>query len=210
MDELNFNSVETVPNLNASAAFQVDSGKVFKEDVDMVPTIIDKSLSYMPWGGDNMMPYNILKLIEDDETLSTCQQFNAEVCYGSGLKYDTEACTATVKQQVEDFLLDNALPSYFLGVCQDFKHFAFCVSVIILNTEGTRIVRLLRKEACYCRLSPAVILLPCDWQLRASLVIDPLPSLALEPTQLNIIVRSANALSNNVFAVSLLDNLNAE
>ena len=47
MDELNFNSVETVPNLNASAAFQVDSGKVFKEDVDMVPTIIDKSLSCM-------------------------------------------------------------------------------------------------------------------------------------------------------------------
>ena len=86
--------------MNASAAFQVDSGKVFKEDVDMVPTIIDKSLSYMPWGGDNMMPYNILKLIEDDETLSTCQQFNAEVCYGSGLKYDTEACTATVKQLI--------------------------------------------------------------------------------------------------------------
>ncbi|MBO5540191.1 MAG: hypothetical protein J5980_04515 [Muribaculaceae bacterium] len=54
----------------------------------MVPTIIDKSLSYMPWGGDNMMPYNILKLIEDDETLSTCQQFNAKVCYGSGLKYN--------------------------------------------------------------------------------------------------------------------------
>ncbi len=84
--ELNFSSVETIPGLNASAAFQVDSGKVFKEDVNMVPTIIDKSLSYMPWGGDNMMPYNILKLIEDDETLSTCQQFNAEVCYGSGLR----------------------------------------------------------------------------------------------------------------------------
>jgi len=53
--ELNFNSVETIPGLNASAAFfspllerlkgQVDSGKVVKEDVDMVPTIIDKSLS---------------------------------------------------------------------------------------------------------------------------------------------------------------------
>lgn len=95
--ELNFISVETVPGLNASAAFfsptlerlkgQVDSGKVFKEDVEMVPTIIDKSLSYMPCGGENMMPYNILKLIEDDETLSTCQQFNAEVCYGSGINY---------------------------------------------------------------------------------------------------------------------------
>ena len=99
MDVLNFNSVETVPGLNASAAFQVDSGKVFKEDCDIVPTVIDKSLSYMPWGGDNMMPYNILKLIEDDETLSTCQQFNAEVCYGSGLKYDTEAMHTTASSR---------------------------------------------------------------------------------------------------------------
>ena len=153
--ELNFNSVETIPNLNASAAFQVDSGKVFKEDTDIVPVIVDDTLSYMPWGGDNAMPYNILKLIEDDETLSTCQMFNAEVCYGSGLEYDTSECSASVKQQVEDFLLDNALPSYFLGVCQDFKHFAFCVSVVILNADGSKIVRLLRKEACYCRLSPA-------------------------------------------------------
>ena len=151
--ELNFSSVETIPGLNASAAFQVDSGKVFKEDVDMVPTIIDKSLSYMLWGGDNMMPYNILKLIEDDETLSTCQQFNAEVCYGSGinssmlgieeLMSNGERVTSNdfhrICREIEEFTLDNALPSYFLGVCQDFKHFAFCVSVIILNTEGTRI-----------------------------------------------------------------------
>ena len=153
--ELNFNSVETIPNLNASAAFQVDSGKVFKEDTDIVPVIVDDNLSYMPWGGDNAMPFNILELIESDETLSTCQMFNAEVCYGSGLEYNTDECAPAVKQQVEDFLLDNALPSYFLGVCQDFKHFAFCVSVIILNADGSKIVRLLRKEACYCRLSPA-------------------------------------------------------
>ena len=26
-----------------------------------------------------------------------------------------------IKKEVEDFTLDNALPSYFLGVCQDFK-----------------------------------------------------------------------------------------
>ena len=31
----------------ASAAFKTDSGKVFKEDVDIVPTIINKSLSCM-------------------------------------------------------------------------------------------------------------------------------------------------------------------
>ena len=71
--ELNFNSVETIPVLNASAAFKTDSGKVFKEDVDIVPTIIDKSLSYIPWGSDNNMPYHIIDLIESDETLATCR-----------------------------------------------------------------------------------------------------------------------------------------
>ena len=153
--ELNFNSVKTIANLNASAAFQVDSGKVFKEDTDIVPVIIDERLSYVPWGGDNNLPYHILDLIESDETLSTCQQFNAEVCYGSGLRYNVDESTKAVKQEVEDFLLDNAVAQYWLGVCHDFKHFAFCVSVIILNAEGNKVVRLMRKEACYCRLTPA-------------------------------------------------------
>ena len=38
--ELNFNIVEAIPYLNASAAFKVDSGKVFKDDVYIVSVII--------------------------------------------------------------------------------------------------------------------------------------------------------------------------
>lgn len=155
MDLLNFNSVETLPNQSARVAFQVNSSAVFKEDVDIVPVVIDDTLSYMPWGGDNQLPFNILKLIEDDETLSTCQMFNAEVCFGGGLRYDTCLASAAVKSEVEDFFLDNDIASYYLGVCQDFKHFGFAVSVIILSRDGTKIVRLLRKEACYCRFAPA-------------------------------------------------------
>lgn len=152
---LNFNSVENLPGLNAKAVFKVNSSAVFKEDVDIVPTIVDDSLSYVPWGGDNQMPFNILDLIEKDETLATCQIFNAEVCFGSGLQYDCAQASASVKSEVEDFTLDNDLASYFLGVCQDFKHFGIAVSVIILNEDGTKIVRLIRKEACYCRFAPA-------------------------------------------------------
>ncbi len=37
---LTFNSVDTIPVLNASAAFKTVSGKVFKEDVDIVPVIV--------------------------------------------------------------------------------------------------------------------------------------------------------------------------
>ena len=71
-------NIETIPNLNASDAFKVDSGKVFKEDMDIVPIIIDETLFYVPWSGNNAMAYDILKLIEGDETLATCQMFNAE------------------------------------------------------------------------------------------------------------------------------------
>ena len=152
---LNFNSVETLPNLNAKAAFQVDSSAVFREQGEIVPTIIDDRTAYMPWGGDNQMPFDILNLIESDETLSTCQIFNAEVCYGSGLVYNADASSSQHKEQIEDFFLDNDMASYFLGVSQDFKHFGFAVSVIILNPDGNKIVRLLRKEACYCRFTPA-------------------------------------------------------
>jgi len=136
-DNLNFNSVEDLPGLSAHAIFKVNSSSVFKEDVDIVPTFVDDKLSYIPWGGDNQMPFDILDLIEKDETLATCQCFNAEVRYGSGLRYDTCIASATVKNEVEDFIFDNDLASYFLGVCQDFKHFGFAVSVLILNEDGT-------------------------------------------------------------------------
>ena len=49
--ELNYNSVENVPGYEASAAFTVNSATIFREEVDIVPTIVDENLSYIPWGG---------------------------------------------------------------------------------------------------------------------------------------------------------------
>ena len=155
MEHLIYNSVESLPGYNARALFTVDSSAVFREEIDTVPVRISDTDAYMPWGGDDQMPYGILKLIEDDETLSTCQQFNAEVCYSSGLQYRTTEASPAVTTEVEDFFLTNNIPAYFLGTSQDFKHFGFAVSVIILNAEGTKIVRLLRKEAIYCRFAQA-------------------------------------------------------
>ena len=51
----------------------------------------------------------------------------------------TQSLPAQVRLEVNDFTSDNDLASYFLGVCQDFKHFGFCVSVIILNEDASRI-----------------------------------------------------------------------
>ena len=102
--ELNFYSVETIPVLNTSAALKTDSGKVFKEDTDIVPVVIDETLSYVPWGGGNAMPYKILNLIESDETLATCQMFNAKVCYGWRLADDDLESIGQTLQEVGEKL----------------------------------------------------------------------------------------------------------
>lgn len=148
-------SVHQVPQTNVRAAIVTKTTTVFREANDLNIATTHDGTQYVTWGADDMLPYNLLDLIEKDETLSTCQIFNAEVCYGSGLKYCTEAAPEAVKSEVEDFLLDNPMPDYFLGVCQDFKHYNFSISVIILNEDGDKIVELHRKPACYCRFCPA-------------------------------------------------------
>lgn len=140
---------------NARVAFVTKTTEVFRDGYNFATRMTPDGKEYVCWGGDDQMPYNIIRYIEDDETLSTCQVFNAEVCYGAGLRYCTDAASPRVKEQVEDFILDNPLPDYFLGVCQDLKHFNFAISVIILNDAGDRIVELHRKPACYCRFAPA-------------------------------------------------------
>ena len=153
---LHITGVNDLPGYHATAAFTTKSSEVFKEAEEISPRRVSDKVSYMPWGADDQMPYDIINLIESDETLSTCQMFNAEVCYGSGLVYQTdEMCKRNVVNEVEEFFLDNDMASYFLGVCQDFKHFGFAVSVIILNEQGNKVVRVLRKEACYVRFAPA-------------------------------------------------------
>ena len=156
MNSLELTGVFDIPTLQSRAVFTTQNTElVFREEEDITPVRIDDRLSYMPWGADNKMPYNVMDLIERDETMTTCLQFVSELCYGSGLHYNTDACTPETKSKVDDFLLDNFIPSYFMGVSQDLKHYAFAVSVIILNAEGTEIVSLCRKNACYCRFSPA-------------------------------------------------------
>lgn len=75
MDFLNYNSVETLLGYEARAAFTVNSASVFKEDVDIMLTIVDDTLSYVPWGGDNQMPFDLLALVEKDETAGQSRRF---------------------------------------------------------------------------------------------------------------------------------------
>lgn len=136
------------------AAIVIDSDRVFREDTDTQPVVIAPGYEYMPWGADNNMPYNVIHLIENDETLTTCMDFNAEICYGGGFEFNTDNCDISSKEQIKSFVRRNAISKYFLGTCKDLKYFAFAVSVIILNKNG-QIVSIVRKHTAYCRFAPA-------------------------------------------------------
>ena len=55
-------SVVTIPGAHASAAFTSKTSEVFKEENDIAPIFINERMKYMPWGGDNHMPYKISAL----------------------------------------------------------------------------------------------------------------------------------------------------
>ena len=150
-----FASVENIPVLNAAAAFTPTTTSVFRDSRRTSPLVISDNISVIPWGAGNKMPYRILDLIEQDETLTTCLDTQSELCYGAGLRLCDQDAPQFVKEQIRDFLLSNDLPEYWLGIAKDFKTFGFAVSVLILSRDASRIISIHRKEACYCRFAPA-------------------------------------------------------
>lgn len=147
--------VRDLPGCNASAVFVTRSASIFKEQNDILPLSVSDRITIMPWGADNNLPFDIMNKIDSDETMSTCMEFNAEVLYGAGLTYDTGRASRPVADQVGDFFTHNDMSAYFMGIAKDFKFFNFAVSVIILSADHKKILYLRRKEACYCRFSPA-------------------------------------------------------
>ena len=200
-------SVETIPGVNAKVVFTPDTTTLFKESIDIPNLVINDKTSIVPWGADNLMPYDILNKIEADETLTTCQTFNAEVCYGGGINYCTRDASKQTKQEVEDFLFENNMADYFLGACLDFKHFGFCVSLLILSKDGTRITNIIRKEAADCRFTPAdghgvsKEVLFANWESTDLSQIEHMPLLSLINPWRDLQSRMQNGDKHRKFAV---------
>lgn len=142
-------SIETVED--SSAVFDEDG-----EDVSSTTLPGAKGYKYVNWGADNRLPYELIRLIGVDEVMSQNKLFNVLTCYGAGQKYnDYDTGRPTVDKEIKKWMLHNSIPSFMLEQATDMKYYFFCVSVIILSVDGSRIVRLRHKEACYCRFEKA-------------------------------------------------------
>ena len=110
---------------------------------------------YAPFGPDNMLPYKIKNLIGSDEVTAQNKFFNVLACYGAGLTLQDKDGNVTGNSDALRFKRRNSLSTFFLEQITDMKYFFFSVAVIILSKDGTKINRIVHKDACYCRLSKA-------------------------------------------------------
>lgn len=132
-----------------------DTTQVFADTIDVAPVPVPghPAFTYIPWGEDDQLPYDVIDRIGQDEVTSQNKLFNVLTCYGRGIQFtDTTTHTPTTDPEVRRWRLRQNLPSYFLEQCTDMKYFFMTVTVIILSRDGNHINRIVHKEACDCRI----------------------------------------------------------
>ena len=150
--------VFTIPGSNVqSEIVQVEDTTTvfdsnFEKDVRYETVPGHEGKQYVPWGYDNQLPYNVIRLVNGDEVTAQNKLFNIETCYGTGIEFiDRVTKEPTLDEDIEEWMERQALPSYALEQITDMKYFYFSVAVIILSNDGKRINKIRHKEACYCR-----------------------------------------------------------
>lgn len=150
-----------LPQTNAQAAMSevADTTTVFDSmGAGRIQTrkVPGMNREYVPFGMDDQLPYELMRLVDGDEVTAQNKFFNVITCYGMGPELqDTATGAATTNADAQTWARRNLLPSYFLNQCTDMKYFFFSVAVIILSRDGSHINRLVHKESCYCRLEAA-------------------------------------------------------
>ncbi len=145
----------SLPNTAAQAAIVevADTTHVFDNSTRTaarnVPGLRYKE-RFIPWGHDNRLPLRLRRLIGADEVTAQNKLFNVLCAYGAGPHIDgTDATRAAA-------LLSHSNPqSFLLEQLTDLKYYYCALSVIILNRQGSQIVRIRHKEMAHVRLQEA-------------------------------------------------------
>lgn len=114
-------------------------------------------LRYVPWGDDNQLPYRVAELLGGDEVTAQNKLFNTLTCYGGGLRLldPLTGQEAAPGSEPDEWAFRQSLPSWWLEQCTDMKHYFWTVTVLILSRDGSRVNRIVHKDACHCRLETA-------------------------------------------------------
>lgn len=144
--------------LAMSTVTDASSSVIFDEDANVTPRPVPgyDNYKYIPFGYDDALPFNIIKMIGADEIMSQNKLFNALTCYGAGIQYiDKTTKEETDDDEIARFVMSNSLKEFHIEQCTDMKYFYYSVAVVILNRDRTKIVQVRHKDACFCRFEKA-------------------------------------------------------
>ena len=116
---------------------------------------------YALWGFDNQLPYQLKEKVECNSVMSQDKFFNVLTCYGRGLEYMDLATRRdknplpTADKEVVSFLMHNNMKRFFAEQITDLKYYFFCVAVVLLSNDRTKIQRIVHKDACHIRFEKA-------------------------------------------------------
>lgn len=144
--------VETIPiNEKVAAIINVDSSEIFDyEDISLIKQYKKSKLGIVPCGANNDLPKLMLEKIRASEVMSSNKFFNSLIGYGRGLdvKYPDPK---NKDKNVKLFFKRNNSAKYLMEQFVDQKHFFFSVSLLIMDKDGKKILKLKHKEAYHCR-----------------------------------------------------------
>jgi hypothetical protein len=145
--------VHIIPGENGvfAALLTQDTKRIFDYEDVKPQKCKDGFRGFVPYGSNNEQPYEILEKIRDDEVMSSNMLFNVNTAYGRGLTYKNSDGSKVTDNNIKKFFRRNNLAKFWLEQFTDLKHFYFSVYVIIMDREGSKILKIRHKEAINCR-----------------------------------------------------------
>lgn len=145
---------------SANAEYTENSSTIFDDGdgtLNYKPlTVGRKEYSYVPFGWDDRLPYEIIRKVGENMVMAQNKMFNMLTCYGQGVRFfDRSTGKATDDAEIRMFTFRNQLAKFFMEQSMDMKYFFFTVTCIVLDNEGCHIVQMRHKESCYCRFEKA-------------------------------------------------------
>ena len=147
------------------------------EEDSVIPVSVgNNSYNVVAWGNDNQLPYKLNDMVERNSVLSQDKFFNVLTCYSRGIEYmdlstrGSKHPMPTADKNIKRFLMRNNMKRFFAEQITDLKYYFFCVSVVILSRDRSKIVRIVHKDACHVRFEQADVygrvknILYADWK----------------------------------------------
>lgn len=142
--------LELAPDV-AAIVNEASSADLFDTESTQPTKVKGSSRGYVPWGGDNALPQQIRDKVYESDVMSPNMLFNVLTCYGRGVGYTNKDGSEVTDEEVITFFKRNRLIPLMWESITDVKFWNFAVMVLILDTEGNKVVQVIQKEAMYCR-----------------------------------------------------------